>query len=365
MKKLSSWTNILLTLLLTASFQYCWAKKQLKSIGTVAIVDGEVYRIPLGKGQKIKLQKNSKLYELDVVETGKDSYIKILMKDDTIFDLSDSSKFQFAEFKMKNEDNKKDRKAKYKFLYGKMRSLFTQKAAPGKLKIETPDIVMGVRGTEILTNVTIVKKKVSTDIALLSGKLNIQTKMNVTGLNSSIDILKGQIFKTAALSQTKSIQKSLSTLSHQQTTMLKNSSPATKRSNFLNTNSTNDQTQIKKTPHHQNQSLTSPAKENGNTAEQLVRPGSFGENNKGKASSANPQKVDAKNSLRKRELNKRLINKQIRGQNFKPKCQLIEQCDFVPVAGSTCPTGQTCTTSTGSLMQKICHTRLVPVGCRQ
>lgn len=162
-------------------------------IGTVAILDGKVWRLPNSETkQKSTLETNQKIFEKDMIVTGKNAFVKILMNDDTVIDLGESTKFTFSEFKMKT---KKDRKANYDFSYGKMRSIFTIKAKDEKsLKIKTPDVVMGVRGTEILADVYMHGKELKTDIALMSGDLNIEVDLKKQ--LKKFNIKPGEIFQS-------------------------------------------------------------------------------------------------------------------------------------------------------------------------
>jgi hypothetical protein len=192
-------------LVFTLFIPHAFAKK---SIGIVALLDGNVWRISNGNKKEL-LNNKSKIYEGDALITGTDAFIKILMKDDTVFDLGEATKFTFEKFKLKT---KKDRKAKYNFSYGKMRSIFTIKAKnKDDLKIKTPDVVMGVRGTEILADVYEKKGKLTTNIALVSGKLNINVP-SVKGVINSLDIVPGSMFSSGDFVKTKDIKKSLKTL---------------------------------------------------------------------------------------------------------------------------------------------------------
>jgi len=143
-----------------------------ESIGRVVKLHGDVERARSGSESKA-LVKGDFLYVGDLIQSKKRSFVKILMKDDTVFQLGPKSKFSFEEFKMKT---KADRKATYNLVHGKLRSLFTVKAPKRTLTIKTPTASMGIRGTEILSDVYKFRGKVKTDIALLSGKLEIMTK---------------------------------------------------------------------------------------------------------------------------------------------------------------------------------------------
>jgi hypothetical protein len=198
--------KILLVLLLTIPFHTLNAAKST-SIGVVAILDGGVWRAPDGDiDKKVPLKRNSPVFEKDTIITGSDGFVKILMNDDTVFDLGETSKFTFEKFKLKT---KQDRKAKYNFSYGKMRSIFTIKAKSKKdLQIKTPDVVMGVRGTEILADVFENKGKLTTNIALVSGKLNI-TVPSIKDVANNFNITPGSMFSSKDFIKKKDFTKSL------------------------------------------------------------------------------------------------------------------------------------------------------------
>lgn len=183
-----------------------------KSIGVVALLDGGVFRAPLGDiSKKVELKRNGKVFEKDLIITDETGFVKILMDDDTVFDLGGTTKFSFHTFKLQN---KNDRKAQYIFEYGKMRSIFSQKAKnPGDLKIKTPVVVMGIRGTEILADVyESVEGKITTNIALVSGKLNIEMP-NSKELVKDIEITPGVVFSSEKFLQSRDFKKSIDKLS--------------------------------------------------------------------------------------------------------------------------------------------------------
>jgi hypothetical protein len=197
-----------------------------EDIGVVALKEGEVWKVR--KGKKTDLLQNEKILEKDEIITGKDGFVKILMNDDTIFDFGEATKFSFDKFKMKT---KSDREANYNFSYGKMRSIFTIKAKDEEaLKIKTPDIVMGVRGTEILADVFKKGTKLTTNVSLISGKLNISgfTK----NIKKSFSIKPGVVFNSTNFKKFAKPNKFLRNLSRVQFNALKNTAKMT-RGSFL------------------------------------------------------------------------------------------------------------------------------------
>lgn len=210
-----------------------WGEEK-KPIGTVALINGTVWRTPANTKKKVTLKPNAQVFQGDDIVTGKNSYVKILMIDDTIFDLGDNTKFSFTKFKM-DKNKKEKREANYNITYGKLRSLFTVKSDPKKVKIKTPDIVMGVRGTEILSDVYNLKGNVPhTNVALLSGKIDITPRSNdLKSKMSPIVLVAGQNFDSQKVTQKRKTRLAVNKLSRNVMNRLKNNSPGRKIGVFL------------------------------------------------------------------------------------------------------------------------------------
>jgi hypothetical protein len=105
------------------------------------------------------------VFAQDVINTGSDGRIKVLMKDKSIIDLGPSALFKIDHFKGKN--GAADREVDVSMVYGTMRAAVTQKLeGKGKFKVKTPSATMGVRGTEF-----VVKSEIS-DMKDVSKLLN-------------------------------------------------------------------------------------------------------------------------------------------------------------------------------------------------
>lgn len=172
-----------------------------ESIGRVIKVHGHV--VKFSKGQEVPLNKGDHLFVSDKIVSGKASLVKFIMKDDTIFQLGPKSEFSFKKFDFKT---KSDRAAIYNLVRGKLRSLFTVKAKTRSLKIITPTSSMAIRGTEILSDVFKYKGVVTTNIALLSGKLEIQSR----GSKKKIMIKPGYVYQSSLDKQLKDIARRIS-----------------------------------------------------------------------------------------------------------------------------------------------------------
>lgn len=165
-------------------------------IGRIVKLRGDVESFNKTSGDSKKLQDGSEIFEGDLLKSQKGSFAKILMKDDTIFQLGPDTELAFEEFKFRS---KKDRTASYNHIKGQLRSLFTVKSPSKSLKIKTPNTAMGIRGTEILSDVYKYKGEVKTDIALLSGELEVDIKKLNLGealKNRMITLKPGQVFES-------------------------------------------------------------------------------------------------------------------------------------------------------------------------
>lgn len=169
----------------------------MDSIGRVVKLHGDVSKVK--DGESVSLKKGDHLFVGSKIISGPRSFVKIFMKDDTIFQLGPNSEFALEKFEFKT---KSERTAVYNLAKGKLRSLFTVKAPKRTLKIKTPTASMGVRGTEILSDVYKFKGKVTTDIALLSGSLEVRSK----GITKKIMMKPGFVYKS---SLSNSIKKSI------------------------------------------------------------------------------------------------------------------------------------------------------------
>ncbi len=160
----------------------------MESIGRVIKVHGVVNRVVAG--ERSPLSKGDHLAVGDKIISEKASVIKFMMKDDTIFQMGPHSEFVLKKFDFKT---KSERTAIYNLVRGKLRSLFTVKSKTRSLKIITPTASMAIRGTEILSDVFKHQGIVTTNIALLSGKLEIQSR----GSKKRIMINPGFVYQSS------------------------------------------------------------------------------------------------------------------------------------------------------------------------
>lgn len=164
-------------------------------IGRVVNLRGEVIRVNHDKGISGEaLKAGARLYEGDQINSSERSFARILMKDETIFQVGPETTFEFEKFDFKA---KNERQASYNLVNGRLRSLITQPAGDNDLTINTPTASMGIRGTEILSDVYLLDGEVRTDIALLSGRLDVMAGAVGSGERAVVSLQPGQVFEAA------------------------------------------------------------------------------------------------------------------------------------------------------------------------
>jgi len=112
--------------------------------GKLAVANGDV-KIS-GKAAK----PGSVILNNDTITTGANASAKLLFTDQSIMDLGPNSSLNVSDYAVKDGEN---RTATFSLLYGKLRSLVTQKVGDGgKVQVKTNSAVMGVRGTEFVVD---------------------------------------------------------------------------------------------------------------------------------------------------------------------------------------------------------------------
>lgn len=155
-------------------------------IGKIVVAKGEA-QIELPDGKSIAAKPLSSLEEGFKINTGNRGYVKLLMNDDSVFQVGPNSAFTFEKYQQKT---KQERTAVYSLAKGQLRSWFVHKAPEKTLTIKTPTAAMGIRGTEILTDVYHgADGEIKTDIALIRGKLEVDSK----AIGESVVMVPGQL----------------------------------------------------------------------------------------------------------------------------------------------------------------------------
>lgn len=167
-----------------------------QNIGRVVKLRGDAYKVNLQTKVKKRVKLGDFIQPKDQLLTIQETIVKVLMNDDTVLLIGPNSKFEFNKFHMRT---KNDRDAEYNLNYGQLRSLFVHKAPKRTLKIKARNVAMGIRGTEILTNVYKDKhNQYQSDILLLSGNLDVTFDAPKIG-SSTVNIKPGTQFSTFEL----------------------------------------------------------------------------------------------------------------------------------------------------------------------
>lgn len=124
---------------------------QFESIGFVKTVAGEVYIIT--PDTTIRAVPYMKINQGDSVKTTQKSSVGLIFKDDTVISLGPRSQIEINAFLF--NPAKKELSFIAKLIQGTFSILSGQivKLAPNKVKLETPDATLGVRGTRLLVKV--------------------------------------------------------------------------------------------------------------------------------------------------------------------------------------------------------------------
>ncbi|MBT3586508.1 MAG: FecR domain-containing protein [Halobacteriovoraceae bacterium] len=147
-----------------------------KPIGQIVFLKGKAFLLNKNGKNRITVKKGTPLFQGQRVKTEAASIARIKMIDETLFTLGPNSIFTVETFKMKT---KWDRQAIYKLIHGKLRGAMPVKLKKGDIAVETRTVSMAVRGTEFLINANKNKKmEHTTQIALLSGKVDVLNKVN-------------------------------------------------------------------------------------------------------------------------------------------------------------------------------------------
>ncbi|MBG08978.1 MAG: hypothetical protein CME68_09485 [Halobacteriovoraceae bacterium] len=117
-------------------------------LGRIIMLKGTVSRVE-GNGKMVALKEQSKIKKNQVIATGKSSFVKIKLVDQSIFTMSSFSRINFKDFNYKSP---KDRTGLFNLLKGKLRASIPVKSKRDSLKIISGAASMGIRGTKVLVN---------------------------------------------------------------------------------------------------------------------------------------------------------------------------------------------------------------------
>lgn len=151
---------LLITLLLSSSL--------FANIAKVVALKGEASIIREGK--ILPLTTSSKIYKHDEINTNNNTKVQLLFVDNTIISIGKNSSFQVFNY-VYDEKNKKY-EASFSMAKGTFRTITGNigKIAPKKFNLKTKAASIGIRGTQIVLNITAQKE----DIFCTEGKILVQ-----------------------------------------------------------------------------------------------------------------------------------------------------------------------------------------------
>lgn len=155
-------------------FQLFFAISLFANIGKIVSLKGDAYVIKNNK--EIKLKKNSIIFQADKIITKSKSRLQILFKDNTIISIGQKSEFKVEEYFFDNKEDKYS--ARFKMTKGIFRTITGKigKFAPEKFKLKTKSASIGIRGTQIILNLTENKE----DIFCTEGKIFVEKDSSIS-----------------------------------------------------------------------------------------------------------------------------------------------------------------------------------------
>ena len=138
------------------------------SVGSITSIRGKAWAI---RGQyKHILVMNDILHKGDQIITLKNSYLKIMMNDKSIFTIGPHSHLNIKKI---NSDSLNKNISFFQLVHGLLRSYFSRKTKSIHTIIKTETVSLGVRGTELILEVHKKDKEHVSKIALLTGDLEV------------------------------------------------------------------------------------------------------------------------------------------------------------------------------------------------
>lgn len=138
--------NLILLFLLLCSFAYAQVAKVVALNGEANIQRGE---------KSIALSLDSLIEENDVINTSDNTKLQIIFSDETIITIGKNSTFAVNDFIF--DEKQSEYKAEFSLLKGTFRTITGKigKIAPDKFKLKSKSSSIGIRGTQILSQVEI------------------------------------------------------------------------------------------------------------------------------------------------------------------------------------------------------------------
>lgn len=161
------------------------------SYGKIIKLHGEAKILIQKKWRKLSL--NDSIPQFSAITTKKKSFISIELIDKTIINLGPKSYFKI--------NAKKPMQPSFNLMVGKMRAIIQKKLGKNeKMKFDSAAVALGVRGTEFLQNIYMIKGKATSDVMLLKGKLAVNASASAPKLKP-FEMTAGKSFNTSELAK--------------------------------------------------------------------------------------------------------------------------------------------------------------------
>ncbi len=120
-------------------------------IGKVKTAKGEV--LVVHDGQESPMAVGDKFYQNDIIKTGKESSVGVILEDNTVLSLGSQSEIAIDEYVFSPEKGKLSMIASMIKGTASYLSGIIGRQSPESVKINTPDATIGIRGTKFLVKV--------------------------------------------------------------------------------------------------------------------------------------------------------------------------------------------------------------------
>lgn len=128
-----------------------------------------------------ELKTGSKIYPHDIIKTDEKSFVKLELIDESLITIGAKSEFQIEQWIYRT---KNDRDALFNLVKGKLRAEIKSKSKDkDQLKFKSSLVALGIRGTKFLLNNTTVGQKEVAQVALMEGKIHLESDSLTEKLN--------------------------------------------------------------------------------------------------------------------------------------------------------------------------------------
>lgn len=161
-------------------------------VGELKLLKGRVLRTTGGRPRVVQI--GEKFYPKDIIATEANSFMKILVADDTWLSIGPESELVFTDFEFKDKNS---RTINYELKKGQLSANVRQKIKEGGVSFRTRYTSMGIRGTKILMNYRELNGQGVSEYAVIEGEAEVtNSKGEIQKLSSGERIVLVENEKT-------------------------------------------------------------------------------------------------------------------------------------------------------------------------